>query len=81
MQHCLVVCIDKRKDGPSTDRQGIDASVFPHLENRRKPLACTISDKDDGVQDGGEYARRLIDYLVCEGPKLLHIFNSVLFRG
>lgn len=47
--------------GPCVDRRGVDAIVVPHLDNWRKPLAFTVSDQDDGVQDEGGDIRCLTD--------------------
>ena len=31
MQHCLEVCTDATDDALCVDRQGVDATVLPHL--------------------------------------------------
>ena len=45
--------------GPCMDQRGVDDTVVPHLDNWRKPLACTVSNQDDGVHDEGGAVRRL----------------------
>ena len=68
-------------NGPCVDRRGVNAIVVLHLDNWRNPLACTVSNQDDRVHEKGEMS---VDSqmarkrgLICEGPKLLHMFNSV----
>ena len=80
-QHYLAVCIDKKIDDPYVDWFGVDATIFPHIDIWMNPLACTDSDLDNGVQDGGglfvdsQIAHRRGS--VCEGPKFLHVFKSI----
>ena len=66
---------------PCVDLRRVDDTVIPHLDNWRKSLACTCSDKDNGVQDvwGMSFDSHMARMrgLVCEGPKLLHVFNLV----
>ena len=46
---------------PCVDRRGIDNTDILHLANAWKPIACTISELIDGVQDERGKVRRLID--------------------
>ena len=58
--------------GPCMDRRGVNATDVQHIANTWKPLACTVSELIDGVQDergkGLSTHRRPVNWgLVCEG--------------
>ena len=71
----------KGVDGASVARRGIESTIIPHLEKLEEALSCKVSDRDDGVQDGGgggcpSTHQRIVDWgLVGKGRVWFHLIN------